>query len=136
MMKKDFETISSQAIGKQRMFIDPKVFIDMNESFIDQLYGKYSGFSKFKGYIVSACDGSIIDLPNVTLTREEFPVGDENLLKEKRIRARVSCLLDVHSKHILTAKIVETTVKRKNFMAQKLVKIQITQVFERDYFFG
>lgn len=48
-------------------------------------------FQKFKGYVVSACDGSIIDLPNVTLTCEEFPVGDENLLKEKRIRARVSC---------------------------------------------
>lgn len=59
--------------------------------------------------MVSACDGSIVDLPNVTLTREEFPVGDENLLKEKRIRARVLCILDVHSKHILTTKIVETT---------------------------
>ena len=100
MMKKDFKTISSQAIGKQRMYIDPKSFNDMNECFIDELYGKFSGFSKFKDYIVCACDGSIVDLPNVTLTREEFPLGDENLLKENRIRARVSCFLDVHSKHI------------------------------------
>ena len=63
----------------------------MNELFIDKLYDLYSGFSKFKGYVVCACDGSIVDLPIVTLTREEFPVGDENLLREKRIRARVSC---------------------------------------------
>ena len=139
-LNKKFKTISSQGIGKQRMFIDPKVFIDMNESFIDQLYGKYSGFSKFKGYIVSACDGSIIDLPNVTLTREEFPVGDENLLKEKRIRARVSCLLDVHSKHILTAKIVETTINEVDLaiehlenLKQRLNITKLITIYDRGY---
>lgn len=139
-LNKKFKTISSQGIGKQRMFIDPKVFIDMNESFIDQLYGKYSGFSKFKGYIVSACDGSIIDLPNVTLTHEEFPVGDENLLKEKRIRARVSCLLDVHSKHILTAKIVETTINEVDLaiehlenLKQRLNITKLITIYDRGY---
>ena len=84
MMKNDFNTISSQAIGKQRMFIDPQAFIDMNKDFIDNIHNKYSGFSKLKGYIVSACDGSIVDIPNVTLTRIQFPVGDEGLLKEKK----------------------------------------------------
>ena len=34
VMKNYFNTISSQAIGKQRMFIDPQAFIDMNEDFI------------------------------------------------------------------------------------------------------
>ena len=61
-----------------------------------------------------------VDLPNVTLTREEFPVGDENLLKEKRIRARVSCVLDVHSKHILTVKIVETNVNEIDLAIEHL----------------
>ena len=45
MMKNDFKTISSQGIGKQRMFIDQKVFIEMYECFINQLYSKFSGFS-------------------------------------------------------------------------------------------
>ena len=120
MMNKNFKTISSQAIGKQRMFIDPKVFIDMYECFIDQLYGKFSGFSKFKWYLICACDGSIVDLPNVTLTRYEFPLGDENLLKENRIRARVSCFLDVHSKHILTVKIVETITNEVDLAIEHL----------------
>ena len=123
-LKNDFKTISSQGIGKQRMFIDPKVFIDMYECFIDELYSKFSGFSKFQGYIIGACDGSIVDLPNVTLTREEFPVGDENLLKEKRIRARVSCILDVHSKHILTAKIVETSVNEIDLAIEHLENLR------------
>ena len=139
-LKNDFKTISSQGIGKQRMFIDPKVFIDMYECFIDELYSKFSGFSKFQGYIIGACDGSIVDLPNVTLTREEFPVGDENLLKEKRIRARVSCILDVHSKHILTAKIVETTVNEIDLaiehlenLRQRLDITKLITIYDRGY---
>lgn len=139
-LKNDFKTISSQGIGKQRMFIDPKVFIDMYECFIDELYSKFSGFSKFQGYIIGACDGSIVDLPNVTLTREEFPVGDENLLKEKRIRARVSCILDVHSKHILTAKIVETTINEIDLaiehlenLRQRLDITKLITIYDRGY---
>ena len=139
-LKNDFKTISSQGIGKQRMFIDPKVFIDMYECFIDELYSKFSGFSKFQGYIIGACDGSIVDLPNVTLTREEFPVDDENLLKEKRIRARVSCILDVHSKHILTAKIVETTVNEIDLaiehlenLRQRLDITKLITIYDRGY---
>ena len=139
-LKNDFKTISSQGIGKQRMFIDPKVFIDMYECFIDELYSKFSGFSKFRGYMVGACDGSIIDLPNVTLTCEEFPVNDENLLKEKRIRARVSCILDVHSKHILTAKIIETTVNEIDLaiehlenLKQRLDITKLITIYDRGY---
>ena len=140
MMKKNFKTISSQAIGKQRMFIDPKVFIDMYECFIDELYSKYQGFSKFKGYLICACDGSIVDLPNVTLTRNEFPLGDENLLKENRIRARVSCFLDVHSKHILTVKIVETITNEVNLAIEHLENLKqrfdikkLITIYDRGY---
>ena len=140
MLSKDFQTISSQGIGKQRMYIDPKVFIDMYELFINKLYHTYSGFSKFKGYIVCACDGSIFDLPNITLIREEFPVDDKNLLKEKRIRARVSCFLDVHSKYILTTKIVETTVNEIDLAIEHLENIKerfdikkIITIYDRGY---
>ena len=55
----------------------------MYELFINKLYHKYLRFSKFKGYIIRVCDGSIVDLIIVRLTREEFLIGDENSLKEK-----------------------------------------------------
>lgn len=105
-----FQTISSQAIGKQRIFISPQLFIDMNESFIDRLYSKFKNFSKQKDYIICACDGSIMDLPNVILTRKQFPYFENTLLKGKPIRARVSCFLNINSEHILTAKIVEREI--------------------------
>lgn len=51
-------------------------------------------------------------------------MGDENLLKEKRIRARVSCFLDVHSKHILTVKIVETTINEVSLAMEHLENLK------------
>ena len=60
----EFESISRQAIGKQRMYIDSELFEDASESFINELYKEFKGFSKIKGYIVGACDGSIFSLPN------------------------------------------------------------------------
>ena len=67
----------------------------MNEVFIDSLYDKFANYSKNKGFIICACDGSIMDLPNVILTRKEFPNNEKTQLKPKPIRARVSCFLNI-----------------------------------------
>ena len=106
----EFENITRQAIGKQRMYISSKLFIDMFEYFIDKLYGKYKGFSKFKEYIVCACDGSIFDLPNTPTTKKAFDIPSDTVFERFLSRGRVSCILDVHSKHILTSKIVSKSV--------------------------
>ena len=105
-LQKEFESITPQAIGKQRMYIIPKMFIDMSESFIDELYGQFKGFSKFNGYIVCACDGSIFKLPNTPTTKKAFGIISNTIFKQSLSRGRVSCIIDVHSNHILTSKIV------------------------------
>ena len=51
-LNRKFETITSQAIGKQRIFLKPELYKDLTDSFIDKLYGEFKGFSKFKGYVV------------------------------------------------------------------------------------
>lgn len=109
-LKHELESITRQAIGKQRMYISPKLFLDISESFIDKLYGEFKGFSKFKGYIVCACDGSIFDLPNTPTTKKAFGIPAGNIFKRFLSRGRVSCILDVHSKHILTSKIESKNV--------------------------
>ena len=105
----EFESISRQAIGKQRVYIDSELFEDASESFINELYKEFKGFSKIKGYIVSACDGSIFSLPNTPTTKKAFGIKDK-LLKRGLSRGRVSCILDVNSNHILTSKIVSRSV--------------------------
>lgn len=134
-LKKKYETITPQAIGKQRAFIHPDLFINLYKRFIDFLYKKHRHFSEFKGYIVGACDGSIIDLPNVTLTRREFGIKPDTIFKKHRVRSRVSGIMDVNSKFMLTTKIVEKTVKetelamehlddlKKRFNIQKFITI-------------
>ena len=54
------------------MYISSKLFLDLSESFIDKLYNDFKGFSKFKGYIICACDGSIFDLPNTPITKKSL----------------------------------------------------------------
>ena len=74
ILRKDFQTITRQAIAKQRKYLLPKLYSDLSERFIDELYGKYKGFSRFKGYVLTACDGSIFDLPVDRKTRQEWDV--------------------------------------------------------------
>lgn len=118
--KKKYETISSQAIGKQRSFIKPELFERIYKSFIDLIYKEHEHFSRMKGYIVCACDGSIFDLPNITLTREEFKINDHTIFSKERVRARVSGMLDVNSNLLLVTKIVEKTVKETTLAMQHL----------------
>ena len=137
---KKFETISRQAIGKQRMYIKPELFINLYKKFTDDIYGEHKHFSKIKGYIVAACDGSIFDLPNVTLTRLEFKIKNHNEFGKERIRARVSGMLDVNSKFMLTTKIVEKTVKETTLAMEHLndlkKRLDITKfiaIYDRAY---
>ena len=89
------------------MFLKPKLYKDLTNFFIDKLYGEFKGFSKFKGYIVCAYDGSIFNLPINKTTKKEFDVPDDSIFKIHRVRSRVSCIMDVNAKFILSSKIVE-----------------------------
>ena len=137
---KKYETISHQAIGKQRIFIKPELFINIYKKFIDLIYKENKHFSEIKGYIVAACDSSIFDLPNVTLTRRDFNINDHDVFGKHRIRARVSGMLDVNSKFMLTTKIVEKSVKETTLAMQHLndlkKRLDITKfitVYDRGY---
>lgn len=81
------------------------MIIGMNECFIDKLYGKFKGFSKFKGYIIIAYDGSICKLPNTPTTKKSFRIALDTIFGRHLSRGRISCILDVNSNHILTAKV-------------------------------
>lgn len=135
-----FESITRQAIGKQRMYISPKLFMDMSESFIDKLYGKYKGFSKFNGYIICACDGSIFDLPNTPTTKKAFNIPSDTVFKRFLSRGRVSCILDIHSKHILTSKIVSRSfgevklaIEHLNNLNKRFDLIKLIIIYDRGY---
>lgn len=138
--KGKFKSITSQAIGKQRMNISPNLFKDMHESFLDKIYLESYGMFKTKGFMVAACDGSIFDLPNFKITHEEFPSCGENLLKYNKTGARVSCFLDVSSKLILNIKIADRSINEISLAKQQLTELKehfdlgkLITIYDRGY---
>ena len=97
-----FAMISSQAIGDKRGFINPEVYKNMYKDFVDDLYNKFDEDLTYKDTIHLACDTSVIRVPNVSKTKEEFPVKYDN-----PARARLSTIADVRNGYILDASLVE-----------------------------
>ena len=139
-LSNEFQSITRQAIGKQRMYIDSKLFLDMGECFIDMLYGKFKGFSKFNGYIVCACDSSIFHLPNTPTTKNAFNIAVDTIFGRFLSRGRVSCILDVHSHHILTSKIVSRNIGEVKLAIEHLYNLnqrfdlkKLITIYDRGY---
>ena len=61
-------TITKQAISEKIQFIDPIVYIDMNDSFISKIYAHQDEMASFKGFHVCAIDSSIVEIPNTKPT--------------------------------------------------------------------
>ena len=122
-LKKDFESITRQAVGKQRMFISPDLYKDVHTSFVDNLYDKYKGFSKINGYIVTAGDTSIMDLPSNKNIKEEMDVKKNFQTGNENSRARVSCFLDVNSRIVLSASIVPKKIPEVKLAINHLMEL-------------
>ena len=98
----EFAMISQQAIGEKRGYIDPQVYEDMYKDYVDELYDTFFDDLNIKDYIVLAGDTTVIKVPNVSKTKEGFPVEEG-----KPARARLSMFADVQSGFVFDAKIVE-----------------------------
>ena len=91
--------IIKQAVSEKRQFIDPKVYIDMNDSLISKIYAHEDEMSTFKGFYVYAIDGSLVEIPNTKLTREEFEIPEKTELKKDTSTANI--FLTILSTHQL-----------------------------------
>ena len=97
-----YAMLSQTAVGKKRAFIDPKLYIDMYRDYIDDLYSQFKDDLTWRGYNCYAGDTSVIRVPNVSKTKEEFPVH-----QHKPARARLSMFADVLHGFVIDAKLVE-----------------------------
>ena len=123
-LKNDFKSITKQAIGKQRKYIKSDLYKNLSEDFIDKLYNKHNKFSYIKGYLVTANDTSVCDLPSTEQTRKEMKVKRHKKTGRFNSRARISCILDVNSKFILSAKIVPKKIPEVKLAIQHLMELK------------
>lgn len=96
--------VSKQAISERRMIIDPQAYIDINDDLIREIYKKPEELKTFKGYYLTAMDGSIFDLPNYPTIREDFNIQKNNH-SHHTATARVSTMVDVLNEFIISSHI-------------------------------
>ena len=111
--------ISQQAIGEKRGFINPKVYEDMFKDYVDDLYKEFEKDLTRKDTIHLACDTSVIKVPNVSKTKEEFPVKKDN-----PARARLSTIADVTNGYILDASLVEKDTGESKLAIEHLKELK------------
>lgn len=130
-----FAMISQQAIGEKRGFINPDLYEDMYKDFVDELYDKFQEELLNKDYIHLAGDTTVIKVPNVSKTKEEFPVEEG-----KPARARLSTFADVEHGYIFDAEIVEKNTSEAELAIKHLKEIKkryknqkISVTYDRGY---
>ena len=96
---------TKQAVSEKRQFIDPQVYIDMNDSLISKIYAHKDEMTTFKGFNVYAIDGSIVEIPNTKITREEFEIPEKTELNKDTSTARISCMADTKWDFIISSNI-------------------------------
>lgn len=114
-----YAMISQQAIGEKRGLINPELYEDMYKDYVDELYENFEEDLKYKDSIHFACDTSVIKVPNVSKTKEEFPVKEGN-----PARARLSTIADVYHGYIFDATIVEKNSGEVKLAIQHLYEIK------------
>ena len=91
----------------------------MYKDFVDDLYEKFHEELINNDYIHFAGDTTVIKVPNVSKTKEEFPVEEG-----KPARARLSTFADVNNGYIFDAKIVEKNTSEAELAIQHLNEIK------------
>ena len=103
-------TITKQAISEKRQFIDPIVYIDMNDNFISKIYNHQEEMALFKGFHVCAIDSSIIEIPNTKITRKEFGIPEKTQSYKDTSAARISCMVDTHWDFVISSNLTNKKV--------------------------
>ena len=79
-------------------------------------------------------------MPNHPTTKKAFNISADTVFKRHLSRGRVSCILDVHSKHILISKIVNRSVSEITLVIEHLNNLnerfnlnKFITIFDRAY---
>jgi len=132
------DSITKQAYLEARLKIDPKAFIELNEVITDTVYNECNDIELWDGYRLSAIDGSVFEIPDTEVLRNEY--GTAKNQNREVARARGACIFDVLNKLIIKSKIdrydrSERVVAKE--MIEEIIKEQKTKndliLFDRGY---
>lgn len=131
-------TITKQAVSKQRKYIDSRIFDDMNISYANEIYKTRN--ETFCGYTLMAIDGSTAEIPNTKALREIYGAAKASDTSASNARVGLNGFYDA-TNHIMIKLIVdkyqrgEKTVFLEN--VEEIINIlknkELLFIFDRGY---
>lgn len=131
-------TITKQAVSKQRQLIDSRIFDDMNVSYANEIYKARN--ETFCGYNLIAIDGSTVEIPNTKNLKKIFGEAKASETSASNARAGLNGFYDA-TNHIMIKLVVdkyhkgEKTVFLEN--VEDVIKIlsdkKLLFIFDRGY---
>lgn len=120
-----YENVSTPGMLKQREKLNPKIFEHLNDGLLDVYYKECKNEMKlYKGYILTAIDGSEFEIPNTKVSKEKFgSITSGPRLTENAARAKVSMQIDILNKFVL-----DVCIARHRTNELKLAKIHREKV--------
>lgn len=118
----DSKDITSPGVLKQRKKLKAEIYKDMMQNNLKGFYNEFQDEAKlFKGYILTATDGSDFEIPNTKATREQFNSTKDNT---SVARAHVSNSFDLLNKYILSTIIGPETSDEREMDRKHLEEIK------------
>lgn len=136
----NLEKVSDAALLKQREKLNENVFKVLNKSSLTDFYELFPNEVKtFKGYILSAIDGSDCEVPNTPETRERYKTKNGNDAGTIA-RIKLSNCYDVLNNYVLDTEIEEykhgetELAERHMKVLEELTEYPIISIRDRGYF--
>lgn len=120
----NYENVSDVALLKQREKLNEEVFKELNRSSLKDFYHLFKKEVKtFKGYIITAIDGSDCEVPNTPITRERYKsISGKNDGKIARIK--LSNCYDLLNHYVLDTEIEEYKHSENELAERHMKKIE------------
>lgn len=122
------EDITKQAFSKQRQYIDPQFFKDLNYEVINGfIINAETNLKTWNGYYILACDGVKMEVPHHKTTYKEFNLDWKASKNNKPSRVLVSCIADCLNEFVW-----DTEVEEAETSEEKLIYNHISNL-EKNY---
>lgn len=116
--------ITKQALSKQRQYIDPRIYKDMNYAFIEMACKSPEYHSYFNGRRVILIDGSKSELPNVKQTREEFEVPKNTRKYTQPARTMFSTCVDLETHFVLDSILAKAGASERDLLKKHIETLE------------
>ena len=99
------DIVTKQAFSKQRCNLNPEVFIALNNNYVRRFYEEDT-IIKDKGYIVTAIDGSAIEIPNTYELQKSYKCTSTGQFEHRTTaRALASGIYDIENNVMIDSRI-------------------------------